>query len=343
MNRNPARPRAALIVLTDKEREDFFPSDHEQDLRNLLPEAVWVDASFRDPSDWLGTLESVRPEILVAAWEAPALPLELLRNGASPIRYLCYLTGSVRSIVPREYIEKGLIVTNWGDVISDTVAECALLLTLSCMRRSTYWALAMHTEGKWKTGRHPDTQSLFGRRVGLHGLGAIGRQLVRLLQPFDVSISAFSPSVPDAMFDALNVTRARSLEDLFSGSDVLIELAPAKPENRHMVDEAMLRRLPEGATFVNVGRGMVVDEEALVRIAREGRLQIGLDVYEKEPLPADSPLRGLPNVSLLPHLGGPTRDRRVECGKLALRNIRRYLSSEPLENVITEVIYDRAT
>ena len=99
MNSDPAKTQSALIVLTDKEKEDFFPRQCEQDLRNLLPEAVWMEATFRDPSDWLKTLESVRPEILIAAWEAPTLPLELLRNGTSPIRYLCYLTGSVRSMV----------------------------------------------------------------------------------------------------------------------------------------------------------------------------------------------------------------------------------------------------
>ena len=334
---------SALVTLTPREKEEFFPGALAEEMNELLPGAVWHDLPLGNGSDWLGLLQSTRPDILVGAWETPPLPLALM-NGAGPMpSYFCYLCGSVRKYVPREMIEDGLAVTNWGSVISDTVAECALLFILSCLRRSTYWNLAMHTGGAWKEGRHPDTQSLFGRRVGLHGLGAIGRDLVELLRPFKVPVTAYSPSVPDEMFRDLGVTRATSLENLFEESDVLVELAPAKPENRHLVNEDLLRRLPEGATFVNVGRGMVVDEEALAKVALEGRLHLGLDVFQTEPLPKDSPLRGLPNVTLLPHLGGPTRDRRRECGKLALRNVRRFLAGETLENLITPDVYDRAT
>jgi len=343
MNTDDALSPNALIVLTAKEKKDFFPPPYEERLKALLPNATWAEIPFHQDTEFLQILESVRPEILVGAWETPVLPGEQLENGHLPVRYICYLAGSIRSLVPRNLINNGLTVTNWGNAISDTVAECALLLILSCMRRSTAWAIGMHNEGKWKSGRHPDTQSLFGRRVGLHGLGAIAQELVKLLKPFHVSIEAYSPSVPDSIFRELGVARSPSLESLFSNSDVLVELAAAKPENYHIVDEPMLRRLPDGATFVNVGRGMVVDEEALARVAREGRLQIGLDVYEKEPLPPDSPLRGLHNVNLLPHLGGPTRDRRTECGKLAIRNIEHYLAQKPLENLVTLEVYDRAT
>jgi phosphoglycerate dehydrogenase-like enzyme len=87
----------------------------------------------------------------------------------------------------------------------------------------------------------------------------------------------------------------------------------------------------------------VVDEAALIRVAREGKIQIALDVFEQEPLPPGSLLRGLPNVTLLPHLGGPTRDRRRDSGQLALKNLRAFLRGEPLEAVITHDVYDRST
>ena len=201
----------------------------------------------------------------------------------------------------------------------------------------------MRVNGKWKQGRHPDTLSLFGRRVGLHGLGAISRELVRLLEPFDVQLSAYSPSVPDETYEKLNVRRCDSLEDLFSTADVLVELAPGKPANHHIVGDDLLKLLPEHAVFVNLGRGMVVDEDALVRASKERGLHIGLDVYEHEPLPDDSPLRSLDNITLLPHLGGPTPDRRRDCGELALQNLENYLNDTPLINLIDLNIYDRAT
>jgi phosphoglycerate dehydrogenase-like enzyme len=329
---------SALIIMTPQERKEFLPEPLCSQLKELLPDAIWVEAPV-EKTEWPRLLDAHRPEVLICAWETPSLPIE----SAAYLKYVCFLCGSVRSLIPRDLIKNGLLVTNWGSVISDTIAECALLLTLSALRRSSNWALAMHTQGAWKKGRHPDTLSLFGRRVGLHGLGAIGCELVKLLVPFRTPISAYSPSVPDETFKQLNVKRAKTLEELFSQSDVLIDLAPGKPENYHLVGEALLNLLPENAVFVNVGRGMVVDEEALVRVNKNKGLHLALDVYETEPLPKDSPLRGLPNTTLLPHLGGPTPDRRQDSGKLALDNIQNYLNNGPLENLVTVAAYDRAT
>ncbi len=86
-----------------------------------------------------------------------------------------------------------------------------------------------------------------------------------------------------------------------------------------------------------------MDEAALARVAAEGHIEVALDVYEVEPLPTDSPLRGLPNVTLLPHLGGPTKDRRRDSGALCCNNLQRYLAGRPLEAEITLDIYDRTT
>lgn len=338
MNSDITTTMNSLILMTPRELDEFLPEPLRSQLSDLLPGAIWVEAPVSQ-EEWKSLLEEHRPEILVCAWETPPLPLE----SSEYLKYVCYLCGSIRKLVPRDLICEGLLVTNWGAIVSNTVAECALLLTLSALRRASNWQLAMHTQGEWKKGRHPDTLSLFGRRVGLHGLGAIGRDLVKLLAPFNVEISAYSPSVPAEMFAELGVRRSESLEDLFSTSDVLVELAPGKPDNYHLVGEDLLRLLPDQAVFVNVGRGMVVDTEALVRVSLEKQIHIALDVYETEPLPKESPLRGLPNTTLLPHLGGPTPDRRRDCGELAIRNITNYLNSAPLINLVNLDSYDRAT
>ena len=324
--------------MTEQEKKEFLPPDLEARLRQLLPDLKWVEAPVQE-DQWHAVLSEHQPEILLCAWETPTLPPE----AAGHLKYLCYLCGSIRKLVPRDLIEGGLKVTNWGSTVSNTVAECSLLLILAALRRVGNWSVAMRTEGKWKTGRHPDTLSLFHRRVGLHGLGAISRDLVKLLEPFNVEISAYSPSVPAETFEQLNVRRSETLEDLFSTSDVLVELAPGKPANHHLVGDDLLKLLPEHAVFVNLGRGMVVDEAALVRASRERGLHIALDVYETEPLPADSPLRKLDNITLLPHLGGPTPDRRRDCGELALKNLEQYLNNKPLTNLIDLGTYDRAT
>lgn len=332
----------AIIALTDIERADFLPEPLWRELLRLVPNHQFVPTPLADAHEWNRIWRESPAEILVAGWQTPPLPADLPVAAPGGLRYVCYLPGSVRKLVPRPLVERGLTVTNWGSSISRTVAECALLLTLMALRRASDWAIQMHRQSAWKNGSTM-TQSLFERRVGLHGLGAIGQCLVPLLRPFTDKITAYSPRVPDSVFGELKIVRAGSLEELFSSSDIVIELAAATPQNEKIVTEALLRRIPEGGVFVNVGRGAVVDEEALLRVAREGRIQVALDVYQQEPLPADSPFRGAPNVTLLPHLGGPTRDRRRDAGALALKNLKAYLQGQPLEAVVSLDVYDRST
>ncbi len=330
-----------LAVLSDLEWADFLPGESGEWLSSL-PGFRRVDSASVDPGEWEAFLASERPDVLVSAWSTPPLPASLADTGEMYPRYVCHLTGTVKRMVPRVLLEKGLLVTNWGDSISRTVAEAALMLILSCLRRTVYWTHAMHNEGAWKS-KDSKVYSLFRRSVGLHGFGAISRQLVPLLRPFEVEISTYSPRVPDDVLESLGVRRANSLDELFSSSQVLVELAPKTPANHHIVDEKLLRLLPEDGVFVNVGRGAVVDEAALARLAAEGRLHVGLDVFEKEPLPADSPLRGLRNVMLCPHQGGPTQDRRRDAGTFAMENLKAYLEDGSLKSVITPEVYDRST
>jgi phosphoglycerate dehydrogenase-like enzyme len=334
-------PRA-IIALSDAEIADFLPGLLWTQLEALLPGYQRIRLPLAKPEDWVACWKETPAEILVSAWQTPSLNSSLRLEDISSLRYVCHLAGTIRKLVPRDFISRGLVVTNWGSSISSNVAECTLMLILMALRRASYWAVAMHRDGAWKK---PDTftQSLLGRQIGIHGFGSIARALVPMLRPFTTNIQVYSPHVPQELFAELGVTRVSSLESLFSSCDVVVELAAAIPENHHMVTEKHLRSMPEGAVFVNVGRGCVVDEQALIRVAREGRLQIALDVFENEPLPAGSPLRGLPNVTLLPHLGGPTRDRRRDCGALALRNLGTFLRGEPLNGAISLEVYDRST
>lgn len=332
----------AIVALSDLEAADFFPGPMWKELESLLPGYRRIKLPLVNPDDWVRLWREAPAEILVSAWQTPSLNGALTPADLKQLRYICYLAGSVRKLVPREIIEQGSIVTNWGSSIAATVAECTLMLILMSLRRASYWAVAMHRDRAWKSGA-PSTQSLLGRRVGIHGFGAISQSLVPMLRPFTSQICTYSPRVPDQLLAAHGVQRANSLEELFSTSDVVVELAAATPDNHHIVSEAHLRLIPEGGVFVNVGRGCVVDEAALVRVAMDGKIQIALDVFETEPLPPDSPFRGLPNVTLLPHLGGPTRDRRRDSGTLALRNLRAYLRGESQEAVVSLDVYDRAT
>jgi phosphoglycerate dehydrogenase-like enzyme len=166
---------------------------------------------------------------------------------------------------------------------------------------------------------------------------------VPLLRPFGVAITAYSAGVPAALMQEAGIVPAASLAALFAGSEVLFECEALTPATESSVTAEHLARLPDDAVFVNVGRGQLVDELALAREARSGRLRLALDVVNTEPLTADSPFFGLPNVMLSPHIAGPTGDRYRQCGDNALANLAAFLRGETPPAQITLASYDRAT
>lgn len=164
-----------------------------------------------------------------------------------------------------------------------------------------------------------------------------------LLRPFTDDIACFSTGVPADVIRAAGMHPAASLSELFTGRDVLFECEALTPANTQCVDAAMLARLPDGALFVNVARGHLVDETALLREVRSGRLQAALDVLTIEPVPADSPWRKQPGAIYSPHIAGPTNDMMPRIGTVALQNVENYLARRPLTNLVTLEQYDRAT
>lgn len=328
------KPFDCAIALTPDALEEFLPGPLTAELHSLASRVRTITSH----ENFSQTLVASAPEVLVSGWGTPPLPETL----PASLRYVCYLAGSVKQLVTRRHLERGLIVTNWGGSISRTVAEGALWHILNGLRRATQCTLAMHCDRTWPSG-HTETASLFGRRVGIHGFGNVARELIALLRPFGCAIAVFAPDVDSRVARDHDVSSTDSLEALFSDNDVIVEVAPLNAATHGIITAELLARLRPGNVFVNIGRGAVVDEAAMIRVAQAGQVYFSLDVFATEPLPADSPLRGLRNVSLTPHLAGPTSDRRVDAGTFALNNLRAFAHGQPLQAVITPEIYDTST
>lgn len=333
-------PASLLAVLAPAEVREFLPDPILAEARATAKEFHLLDPTQSNEAGFACELATHNPEILLACWKTPPLPEVLPPR----LRYVCYLSGSVKRLVQRRHLEGGLLVTNWGGSISRTVAEAALFHILACLRNASHWAIAMHQPGTatWKNGL-TDARSLFCRSVGIHGFGPVARELVGLLRPWACPVTAFAPDLTAELAHAYGVERAGSLDALFVQNEIIVELAPLIPATRGIVTERLLRLIRPGGVFVNVGRGAVVDEPALLRVAREGRISVGLDVFTTEPLPADSGFRALPPVNLTPHIAGPTIDRYPDAGAFALKNLRAYAEDRPLEAVITPEIYDQSS
>ena len=334
------KPAALLAVLTPTEVRELLPERLLEQVRALAPDFRLLDPLGLGEAAFARELLTFNPDILLGCWKTPPLPDVL----PARLRYVCYLTGSVKRLISRAHLERGLIATNWGGSISRTVAEAALFHILACLRNASHWAIAMHQPGvaAWKNGL-VDSRSLFCRSVGIHGFGPVARELVGLLKPWGCPVMAFAPDLTAELARAYGVERAASLDALFAENEIIVELAPLIPATTGLVDERLLRLIRPGGVFVNVGRGAVVDEAALLRVAREGQISVGLDVYSTEPLPADSGFRALPRVSLTPHTAGPTIDRYPDAGAFAVKNLRAYLEDRPLEAIITPEIYDQSS
>ena len=207
-------------------------------------------------------------------------------------------------------------------VNSQSVAEHTLLLMLACLRRLT----EIHKNtvaGIWKKQEQGvRTFELHGKTVGLVGMGSIARKVAGLLRAFEVRILYFDPFRLDEKTEHELSVEFTDFNTLLTESDIVSLHCPMTDENSRMINGDTLRLMKHGAILVNTARGGLVDSAALHAALLEDRLSFaGLDVHETEPLPAESPLKSLPNVILTPHVAGVTADSFRAMMTDAMRNI----------------------
>jgi lactate dehydrogenase-like 2-hydroxyacid dehydrogenase len=219
---------------------------------------------------------------------------------------------------------KGVVVTNTPDVLNDEVADTAiglLLNTLRNMPRAENWL----REGNWKSGQSFPLSpfSMKGRHVGLFGLGRIGHEIAKRLEPFKVKISYHTRSRhKDVAYDYFS-----TLKQMAAAVDTIIAIVPKTPETHKVIDAEILGLLGPNGVLINVGRGWSVDEDALIEALRDGKLgAAGLDVFYEEPtVPAG--LLSLPNATLLPHIASASVPTRNAMAGLVAENIIRWFET----------------
>jgi D-3-phosphoglycerate dehydrogenase len=203
--------------------------------------------------------------------------------------------------------ELGIAVINAPGGNTVSVAELAFGVLLSLVR-NIHTAVESMRGGRWDRSRLGGTE-LRGRTLAIVGLGRIGSEMARRGRAFGMTLVAFDPFVPPARFEELGVERVETLPELLERADVLTVHTPLTPETLGMIGVSELARLGRGAIVLNLARGGIVAEDALADALTAGRIAgASLDVFSAEPLPADHPLRGVPNLILTPHLGASTSD-----------------------------------
>ena len=235
--------------------------------------------------------------------------------------------------------EAGIPVCNIPDYCIDEVADHTLAFLLALTRQVVPNALGVR-EGRW--GMATPLASMAALRdltVGIVGFGRIGREVVRRLRAFKARVLVLDPVASAADIAASGAEPVASLDDLLARSDVVSPHCPSNPATKKMFSAAAFARMKPGALFINVGRGDLADSDALAAALESGRLAgAALDVFDPEPIPADHPIRRMPQVILASHIASASppavRTLRETAARTALRAIR----GEPLSHVVNGVM-----
>lgn len=274
-----------------------------------------------------------KSEGLAAAREAEIIlsaSAELAQN-APKLRWMCTSSAGINQFsAPGSFPSERAVLSNSSGAYGLTIAEHVVMAALSILRRAGEYAQMMRRR-EWR--RDLDILSIHDSRITMLGTGDIGTQSTLRLRAFGpkwIKGVSRSGANPDGLYDeVVNVGR---IEELLPQTDILVMSLPGTPQTYHLMDGHRLSLLPEGALIINVGRGSAIDEKALLPLLRSGRLRAALDVFEQEPLPADSPLWDCPNLLITPHASGnitlpQTVDRIVD---MFLEDFERYCAGQQL-------------
>jgi phosphoglycerate dehydrogenase-like enzyme len=233
------------------------------------------------------------------------------------------LTAGVDAV--RSRVPQGVTLCNGRGIHDASTAELALALVLASLRGIPGFVRAQG-RSSWEPGWRP---ALADKRVVLVGYGSIGEAIEARLRPFEVDVVRVARSARDG------VHPIGDLPGLLPDADVVILIVPLTGETRGLVDADFLATMKQGALLVNVARGAVVDTDALVAALHAGRVTAALDVFDTEPLPADSPLWDAPGLLVSPHVGGASSAMWPRAHRLVRDQLHRFAAGEPLWNVMS--------
>ena len=324
------RPRS--IALTPILSARYRAQDLEA-IRSNAPDARLVNVSFEGLAD--GPLDDV--EVLLRG-RLPAEVFDRILSRAPRLRWVHSATAGVERVLTPAGRRRGIVITNARGVFSRPIAEYVLLMILAVSRRLPQ-LLELQRERTWQP---LEARELRDVTVGIVGLGSIGRAVAQLATAFGCRVIATrrhpdgdSSTSLEPQPDLDRVLPPEGLPELLASSDFVVLAAPLTDATEGMIGEAALSKMKRSAWLINVARGQLVDERALIRALRDSRIGGAvLDAFVEEPLPPTSPFYELPNAIVTPHTAwssGNVLDRSIE---LFCENLARYARGDELVNVV---------
>lgn len=309
-----------LIAITKMDIASL-PEDWSEDMQ--------ASVNFR----WVRTPEEALPHLP----EAEAL---LISSNIKPewldradkLKWIHSLSAGVDKLPLAYFAERGITLTNSSGVHTVQMSEYALGMMLQWVRRSAYYT-RMQQQKTWSGG--PSTDELYNKTVGILGPGQIGQAIAPKAKAFGMKVVGYSRS--GKLLEGFDEIRsgAEGLDQVLEESDFVISILPGTEETRHLISMKQLKRMKPTAFLINMGRGIVIKESDLISALQNGIIAgAGLDVFEREPLPEDSPLWALDNVILTPHISGNSPKYVKRASVIFNDNLRRFLTGRELRNVV---------
>ena len=307
---------------------------------DLVPHPRWP-GDHQGPLDWVRSAADDREFVAMLAeaevlYDFPRGHIEDLKDVAPKLRWLqASMAGAGEIAQKANLLETDITVTTASGIYSNPLAEFALMAMLQHAKKLD----RLRGEKARKIWRQDSVDSVEGKTLCIIGMGNIGRAIAKRAKPFGMRVVGVKRTVGDddpshEYADGLHTTD--DLRGAVSDADYVAASLPGTPETRHLVDASVFDAIKPGAYFVNVGRGAAVEEEALIWALESGHLSgAGLDVFEVEPLPEESPLWEMENVIVSPHATDmvPSLINPLQTD-LFCQNLRRYLAGEELINVL---------
>jgi len=331
-----AQHRQLVVTLNCTEFVEHFAacSALPVEVRHLKFDIPWQEIAARRSGQVSGA-DAVSDELRAAFHEAEVMfafaPPRGVAQLAPKLRWVETPATGYDQLNGTGLLESEVTVTTVGGLFAGTVAEQAFALLLSLTRRSSEFR-ALQLESTWKP---LPVRELEEMTLGIVGLGNIGRAVAKRAKSFGMRVLAARRVAEGMGRDVDAIFSFAQLKEMLSQADVVIVSVTGTAETTNLLDSAELAAMKPGALLINVARGIVVNETALLAALRSGHLGgAGLDVFAREPLPSDHPFWSLPNVILTPHVAITTPSRMPRAITHFVTNLRRYCSGEPLQDVV---------
>lgn len=244
---------------------------------------------------------------------------------------------SVGNIDVRAASDRGIYVANTPGRNASSVAELTFAL-IGCLDRRIPDAVSSLREGKWHKHEYAQAVGLRGRRIGVAGVGHVGRAVVKMAHAFELEVRGFSRTLTAARATELGLIRTSSLEELAADSDILTIHLELTDRTRGIIGAKVFDAMPEGAMFINTARSELVDYDALLAAVRRKGLRVGLDVLPDEPPERTGnyqhPLLQEPGVYATPHIGASTDEGQIAIANETVRIVRSFLTKGEVPNVV---------